>query len=95
MKTTKEYLHPSGDECDVLFERRNTPPAVVEVKVGLLGEVVKGVYQAIKYRALLSAERGQGEPFEVDAHLVAHAIPPAVRALASKHNVETHIIPRL
>lgn len=89
---TVEYLHPSGDESDVVFERRGAPPVVVEVKVGERGELVKGVYQAVKYRALLGAERGHGRRFDVDAHLVAYAIPADIAALAARLRVQTHVI---
>ncbi len=91
-KHTIEYMHPSGDEADVLFERRSAPPAVVEVKVGERGELVKGIYQLVKYRALLSAERGQGKRFDVDAHLVAHAIPADIEALARRLQISIHAI---
>jgi hypothetical protein len=58
----KEYLYVSGDECDVVFDLPDGNSAVVEVKDGrgAKGELVKGIYQAVKYRALMVAEKGQG-----------------------------------
>jgi hypothetical protein len=61
-----------------------TSSVVVEVKTEVLrSELVKGVFQAVKYRALVAAQRGKGEPHEVKAFLVAFQIPHEVAQYAS------------
>ena len=51
-----EFVFVSGDRCDVVFDLDEAGGAVVEVKNGNHdGELVKGVYQAVKYRALMAA----------------------------------------
>ncbi len=47
---------------------------MVEIKNGDPGELVKGIYQAVKYRALMQDEKGHGNPALVDAILVAYSI---------------------
>lgn len=83
-----EFLFISGDRCDVVFKLGEAGSAVVEVKNGPhRGELVKGVYQAVKYRALLVAEESQGEESPVHAFLVAYEIPKDVSDFASRFNV--------
>lgn len=89
----QEHLFVSGDKCDVVFDLGRDGHAVVEVKKGERGELVRGIYQAIKYRALMKAEKGHGEDYPVIAHLVAYGIPDDIAALASKFNIQCHIIP--
>jgi hypothetical protein len=96
----QEFDFLSGDRCDVVFEAARPHPAVAEVKVvsatgnDSRGELVRGVYQAVKYRALLSAERGLGHDYPVDAHLVTHWIPNDVRGLANRLRIKVHCVPR-
>jgi len=76
----------SGDRCDVVFHG-DERAAVVEVKCRHRGELVKGIYQAIKYRALVRAEEGQGDDYPVDAFLVAYAIPDDIEEHAQHFGV--------
>jgi len=68
--------------------------AVVEIKGGERGELVRGIYQAIKYRALMAAEKGHGKDYPVSAYLVAHDIPDDIATFASKFQIQCHSIPR-
>ncbi len=65
---------------------------VVEVKIDDPGEMRRGVYQAIKYRALMAALRHLPlETLNVTAHLVTAApLPGDVALLAAKYQVCTH-----
>ena len=96
-KGIKEYLYPSGDECDVIFEIAGDTYAVVEIKNGDEGdgELIKGVYQAIKYRALMEAEKGHGKPIKIYTFLVAYSITRDVEQLASLFNISCVAISRL
>ena len=69
------------------FDLGELGTAVVEVKNGERGELVKGVYQAVKYRALMEAEKGHGESYPVKAILVAFEIPEDIAAFAEKLGV--------
>lgn len=89
-----EYPFVSGDEGDVVFELSKNQWAVAEIKNGELGELVKGIYQAIKYRALLQAEKGHGSPVQVDAVLVAYQIPSEISLFAAKFGIRCKIINR-
>lgn len=90
-----EYLFPSGDRCDIVFELPEGGHAVVEIKDGERGELVKGIYQAVKYRALLEAEQGHGDPYPVRAYLVAYdQIPEDIQDLARKLAIDCRTIPR-
>jgi hypothetical protein len=95
-KGIKEYLFPSGDECDVIFDMAGDTYAVIEIKNGDEGdgELVKGVYQAVKYRALMEAEKGHGKSVEVYAFLVAYSITRDVEDLASKFGISCVTINR-
>jgi len=85
---TTEYAFPSGDECDVVFSLGDSSGhAVVEIKNGHRGELVRGIYQAIKYRALMVAEKGHGREYPVSAYLVAYSIPSDIRSFADKFDV--------
>jgi hypothetical protein len=55
---------------------------------------VRGIYQAIKYRSLMEAEKGQGEPCSVTARLVAYDIPTEVADHARKFGVGCKVIER-
>lgn len=90
----QEYPFVSGDRCDVVFDLEQKGYAVVEVKNGERGELVRGIYQAIKYRALMVAEKGHGKDYPVSAHLVAFDIPDDVVAFARKFEIQCCSIPR-
>lgn len=83
-----EYAFLSGDEVDVAFDCLTEGWAVVEVKVGIRGELVKGIYQAIKYRALAEAQNTK----KAKAFLVAYSIPKDIAEFAEKHKIETRVV---
>ncbi len=87
-----EYLFVAGDRADIVFGTGPDAWAVVEISIGEIGELVKGVYQAIKYRALLQAEKGHGLSVQVDAFLVAYEIPAKVSIFAAKFGIRCRII---
>lgn len=89
-----EFLFVSGDRCDVVFDLEEQGMAVIEVKHGERGELVKGVYQAVKYRALMEAEKGHGAKYLVQAHLVAYSIPEDIEAFAGKFKIKCHTVSR-
>jgi hypothetical protein len=91
-----EYTFISGDRCDVVFDLgEEDGVAVVEIKNGDRGELVKGIYQAVKYWALMVAERGHGALYPVRVRLVAYDhIPEDIRALATKLSIWCYAVPR-
>jgi hypothetical protein len=85
-RTTMEYRLPSGDEVDVLFELRRKVVAVeVKAKISSEEEVVRGVFQCVKYEALLNAEaKAIGSNTDVDVILgLGGTITAAVQRLAN------------
>jgi len=90
----QEYLFVCGDRCDVVFSLGEGGHAVVEIKTGERGDLVRGIYQVIKYRALMEAEKGHGDACSVSAYLVAYDIPEDVAALAKRFNVRCFSAPR-
>lgn len=88
-----EHLFLSGDRCDVIFDLK-TSHAVAEIKNGFRGELVKGIHQAIKYRALMIAEKGHGVEYPVRAFLVAYQIPKDINDYAEKYNIRCVVIDR-
>ncbi len=89
-----EYAFVSGDECDVVFDLGSAGYAVVEIKNGHRGELIKGVYQAVKYRALIAAEKGHGAPYPVHTFLVAYEIPEDIANFARRFDVQCQVISR-
>jgi hypothetical protein len=87
-----EYLFVAGDRADIVFGIGPDTWAVVEIKNGEIGELVKGVYQAIKYRSLLQAEKGHGVPIKVNAILVAYEIPSDISFFAAKFGIRCRIV---
>lgn len=90
--STIEFKFVSGDSCDVTFSLENNEYIVVEIKNGERGELVKGIYQAIKYRSLMKAEKGLGSDVTVNAFLVAYTIPSDIAQFASRFNIECKAI---
>jgi len=90
----QEYLFISGDRCDIVFDLGGDGDAVVEIKDQQRGELVRGIYQAVKYRALMEAEKGLGEGYPVSAHLVSQYMDDDIRALAKRFQVQCHTLPR-
>ena len=86
LETIVEYRLPSGDEIDVLFRLPGRCVAV-EVKSNISPEkdLARGVFQCIKYEALLKAvSRYEGLTTDVSALLVLSAtLTPESRRLAS------------
>jgi hypothetical protein len=84
---TAEYVLPSGDCADLVFQRRDGGWCVVAIETLT---PLAGAYQVIKQRALLCAEQGLdlNDP-EVDALLVAGSFPPAVADLCRRYEVVT------
>lgn len=89
-----EYLFVAGDRADIVFGTGPDAWVVVEIKNGEIGELVKGVYQAIKYRALLQAEKGHGNSCPVDTFLVAYEIPSDISFFAAKFGIRCRIVQR-
>ena len=84
-----EFGFISGDRCDVVFDLGREGIAVVEIKDGEHdGELVRGIYQVVKYRALMMAEKGKGEEYPVKAFLVAYKIPDYVAQLGGSFDVD-------
>lgn len=86
---TVEYSFETGDRADIVMEGLEGDLHVIEIEPDLGEELRVGVLQAIKYRALLAAERGRTFD-EVRAHLVAPRIPDSVRALAARYDIHCH-----
>jgi hypothetical protein len=89
-----EYLFISGDRADIVFGTGPDTWAIAEIKNGDVAELVKGIYQIIKYRALLQAEKGHGASVQVDVVLVAYQIPSEVSFFAAKFGIRCKIIHR-
>jgi hypothetical protein len=73
-----EYGLASGDRLDVFFENTETQLAVeIKAKDALDGELQRGVYQCIKYRATLRAmQLANSRPPNAQAVLVLDRPPP-------------------
>ena len=72
-----EHVFISDDRLDVLFNGGGPEHTVVEVELSGELNLIKGVHQAIKYRALKAAEEGLpnlGPSTRVRAVVVAHEI---------------------
>lgn len=86
-----EYALPSLDTLDVLFQ---TPTRWIAVEVKsavsdkLISDYVRGLYQIVKYKALLQAMRADRQysvPSEVEVFLVLETfLPPELNALRDK-----------
>lgn len=82
---------PSGDKLDVLFHARSRMLAV-EVKSRISNDVdlTRGLFQCVKYRAVMEAERGfKGGNHRLDAVLVVgRKFPDNLKPLQSSLGVE-------
>jgi hypothetical protein len=86
-----EFGFISGDRCGIVFDLGRMGIVVVEVKDGEHdGELVRGIYQSVKYRTLMTAQKGQGEGYPVRALLVAYTMPDYVAQLASRFGIDCH-----
>ncbi len=82
---------PSGDKLDVLFNSRNRMLAVeVKSKISNDVDLTRGLFQCVKYRAVMEAERGfKGEDQQLNAVLVVgKPFPEKLRALQNSLGVE-------
>lgn len=81
-----EYRFESGDRADLVFEHKSGIYTVIEVETTT---PLPGAHQAIKYRALLCAQKG----FPLDSHkvrsiLVAWSIPLQVATFCTNYGIE-------
>ncbi len=78
----------SGDRVDILFGAEKGRCAVIEIETHASG-ARQGAFQAVKYRAVLCAERALplDDP-RVRAILVAWKVPPEVRMFCEKYAIE-------
>jgi hypothetical protein len=84
---TAEYVFPSGDCADLVFQRRGGGWCVVAIET--LAPLA-GAYQVIKQRALLCAEQELAlNDSEVDAFLVAGSFPEPVEKFCQRYDVVT------
>ncbi|MXV76291.1 hypothetical protein F4Z99_18715 [Candidatus Poribacteria bacterium] len=67
----KEFELPSGDRVDVLFKSKRYCFAVeVKARISNDADLLRGIFQCVKYREVLKARRKvQGESYKVDALL--------------------------
>lgn len=74
----KEFPLPSGDRIDVLFQNTKRRIAVeVKSHISDKADLMRGLFQCVKYRAILRACRSlEGETYEVDALLAIEGILP-------------------
>lgn len=90
-RATKEAPLPSGDKIDVLFDIPKGLVAV-EVKSKISNEVdlARGLFQCVKYCAVMEAERGsKGARYSVDAMLVVgRTFPERLRSLQNSLGVQ-------
>lgn len=85
-----EYPFPSGDKVDVAFNFNDNKWIVVEIE--LEGEIQNfiGLFQVIKYQALLQAVlKTQKLKGEVAGYLIANSIPEKIKNLANILNIKT------
>lgn len=86
-EVTPEYQFPSDDRCDLLFDFRNNKYAIVEIKQGHRGELVKGIFQIVKYRALLEAQKINTLE-SIESLLVAYEIPEEISLFANSLSIK-------
>lgn len=81
-----EYRLASGDEVDVLFQNDDlTLAAEIKTEDAPLGELTRGIYQCVKYRAVLRAMHDvAGELRHVKTILVTPQALPAQHIAAAK-----------
>lgn len=91
----RELMLLSGDEVDVYIARGDTVH-LVEVKSirSSTPDLIRGVYQCIKYRAVFGAQRVSTTPdIRITAALVVETEPPShIRDLAKRHRVQIAVL---
>jgi len=94
-----EYSLPSGDSVDVHFQAKcECVAAEVKAKRSLEADILRGIFQCIKYRAVMEAcQVLKGVPQGARAVLVLEgALPDRLVPLRSKFDVEVHehVVPK-
>ena len=87
----KEFRLPSGDRIDVLFQNTKCRIAVeVKSHISNKADLRRGIFQCVKYQALLIACRSlEGETYEVDALLAIEGqLPKELVPVANTLGVE-------
>lgn len=91
-----EKLLLSGDEVDVFFLTKDRA-YLVEVKSVRSDErdLLRGIYQCVKYRAVFAAQRKERAPStHIEAILVTESNPPPkIADLAKLHSVAIRVVP--
>jgi hypothetical protein len=83
-----EYVFPSGDCADIVFELMNNRYVVVEIETS---DALPGCYQALKYRTLKCAELGLPlTSARVEAKVVAWNFEPFVKDFCSHYGIGTY-----
>ena len=89
-----EYTLLSGDRLDVYFQLKDGTQVAVEVKSEISddADILRGIYQCVKYDAVLKAERcvhcGKGDNYPVKVILVLEREMPMEKiSVASLLNV--------
>lgn len=84
-KTEVEYVFPSGDTADIVFQLSKNRFVVIEIETG---NPLPGCYQVLKYKVLKCVELGLPiTSNDVEAILVAWAIPGEVKSLCNKYGI--------
>ena len=87
-----EYVLPSGDRLDVYFELEDGTHVAIEVKPSISPEqdLVRGIFQCVKYKAVMEALRAvECADYNVDVLLVAaKKLSPLNQSLAKELGVE-------
>jgi len=92
----KELMLLSGDEVDVYFARDDTVH-LIEVKSlrSTRPDLLRGVYQCVKYRAVLEAQRAGTTPDLriVTTLVVEEEAPSYIRDLSKRHGIRVVVVP--
>ena len=87
-----EYVLPSGDRLDVYFELEDGTHVAIEVKPSISPEqdLVRGIFQCVKYKAVMEALRAvECADYNVEVLLVAAKnLSPLNQSLAKELGVE-------
>lgn len=94
-KGITEYLFASGDKADVVFEHNNGLLGV-EVKsiISNDSDINRGIFQAVKYQALLRAEQKASliPPTARSVLVVENPISAPLQNLADVLGIEVHVV---
>lgn len=86
-----EYIFPSADKADIVFVKGEKMIAVeIKSKISNDADIYRGIFQCIKYKALLRAEQKIKKipPVAESILVVERKINQALKHLAKKLNVE-------